>query len=177
MITFVNAQPEDIIIKSKNATYYLHEGEKLNLALCRGETLSIHHSSFLKQSTNAGEKFIGNLMKHTVLIIDTVLQFCSEDNESIIEIRNGTYEYSTEDFGYFYFNINISKGMCSISDCIVTNKNEVLNMHIIIRMGEMLDFRPISLFSSLIKYSKIKKLCNKKSILKFLKNNSIISQF
>lgn len=86
-------------------------------------------------------------------------------NSSII--INSDISQLEEVFGYLYFTFETYNCDVEIKKCKGINKKQVLKYQKLYALGDSMDFPPFSIVQSIVKYIKIKKLCNSQNILQF----------
>lgn len=168
-----NKQPERIYLTYNDICVEI-PGNCSKLICFQGEGfITIRHSDFEVDDNNKFDKMVDSFVKSTVLIVDSVL-YCEKCFEnSFIEVKNNVYEHSTGDFGYLYFDIFANNCNALLWECKTTNKRAVLRTQKLIRFGESFGFPPFSTVIALLRYLKIRRMCNEKIVLQTIKNKQV----
>lgn len=173
MVTFKNEQAEDVVLVCDGLEYRLIGNSSMDVDLNNGSWFTVKHSRFLDNGQSFFEKTIGKIAKGVVLIIDTSYTVEQVSPNAEIRIKNGVYEYRTGDFGYLFFDVLTLGCKCSVKGCKSVNEKEALKMQKLLRTENAMDFPPFTTIVSYIKYRKIKKLCNNKTVLDYIKKRHI----
>jgi len=149
-----------------NTYFIIPSDSKMNISVYQNCIVKIQPINVFDDGKSAVDKMIESIAKSSVLIteVETLLKVVSK-NASVI-IKNDIFQLD-EVLGYLYFIFKTYNCGITIKKCKGINEKKVLKFQRICAFGDSMDFPPFSIVQSIIKYRKMKKMCNSQNILQF----------
>ena len=173
MIAIKNMQAEPVKILLHDSSFIIQGNTTV---ICEhfnnNDHITVSHCSFSDENENISNKIISNTVKSFFIIVDSSYTVKNISPDACIEIYNSVYEHSISDFAYLYFGIISQNCSCELLSCKGINTQKVLNSYKLLFTGDAFDFPPFSIVKSIQDYNKIKKLCNDKTILTYIKSQN-----